>query len=113
MINRLTNLAFAARLNRLRKNADLTTLELSKKVGISDATISRYETGKREPSLINAAKLANFFNVSLDWISGQDTDTREEYLLNLYRKFDNSQKTMLVNYAEFLLSGSGNGAKNE
>lgn len=52
---------------------DLTTAELAERladegVRASDATVSRYETGKREPSLEYLVTLAEIAGASLDWL---------------------------------------------
>lgn len=57
---------FAQKLKQLRCANHLTQIELSKKIGISKQAISKLETGKAEPTLYTAVKIANFFNCSLD-----------------------------------------------
>lgn len=59
------------RLKELRIKKGLSLLELSLLVGVSDQTISNWERGKNEPNIENIIKLANIFNVSIDYLLGR------------------------------------------
>ena len=52
----------------LRKKRGLTQKELGKILGLDSTSVSKYELSKRIPSLRNAFKLANFFNVPIEEI---------------------------------------------
>ena len=58
------------RIKELRQKNNLTLKELGQKVGLATNTISRYETGKREPKLEAWQKLADYFNVSVPYLQG-------------------------------------------
>ncbi|XBP97373.1 helix-turn-helix transcriptional regulator [Lactobacillus crispatus] len=60
------------RLRKLREDKGLTLEEVGKGVGLAANTISRYETGKREPRLKTWQKLADFFSVSVSYLQGVD-----------------------------------------
>lgn len=62
------------RLKQLRKEKGLSLEQVGKAVGLSTNTISRYETGKREPKLKTWQKLASFFNVPVDYLLGISKD---------------------------------------
>lgn len=62
------------RLKQLRKEKGLLLEQVGKAVGLATNTISRYETGKREPKLETWQKLANFFNVPVDYLLGISKD---------------------------------------
>lgn len=62
---------FSERLKRLRKNKGLKQQELASKLNISQKSYSNWENGKTEPSFDNLVKLADFFEVSLDWLFGR------------------------------------------
>lgn len=62
------------RLKELRQKNNLTLKELGQKVGMANNTLSRYETGKREPKLETWNKLAVFFNVSIPYLQGIDEE---------------------------------------
>ncbi len=59
------------RIAELRKRKGLTLQEVGNAIGVGNNTISRYETGKREPKLETWKKLAKFFDVPLSYIQGE------------------------------------------
>ncbi|PBC87543.1 transcriptional regulator with XRE-family HTH domain [Caldicellulosiruptor bescii] len=61
---------FAMRLKELREEANLTQNELAEKLGIGRATLSNYELGVRKPDIDTLQKIANYFNVSSDYLLG-------------------------------------------
>jgi len=62
---------FKENLKMLRKEQELGQVQLSKLIGVSKSSISYWETGKQEPTLTALIKLADFFNVSLDYLVGR------------------------------------------
>ncbi|MBP2079630.1 helix-turn-helix domain-containing protein [Oceanobacillus polygoni] len=56
------------RLKKLRKQHNLSQEELSKKLDISRGTYAHYEINKRQPDYETLKKIANYFNVSLDFL---------------------------------------------
>lgn len=59
------------RIKDLREKKDLTQIELSKKLGISRSTIASWESNRRVPELGTAKILADFFDVSVDFLLGR------------------------------------------
>ncbi|MBQ9915019.1 MAG: helix-turn-helix transcriptional regulator [Clostridia bacterium] len=59
------------RLKELRKNKRISQLKLAMDLNMNQNTISRYETGEREPGIIEIIKIANYFNVSIDYLLEQ------------------------------------------
>lgn len=74
---------FGDRLRELREEKQLTQEELGKFLNVSRQAISSYESEETEPSINNLIKLANIFNVSLDYLLCR---TKERYNLNLKDK---------------------------
>lgn len=58
------------RLREVRNKTNLTLSSYSRMIGIPPNTLSRYETGKREPKLETWEKLANFWEVSVPYLQG-------------------------------------------
>ncbi len=56
----------------LREERNLKQKELAELAGITEATLSRYENGKREPKGEIISKLANVLNVSTDYLLGRN-----------------------------------------
>ncbi|MCL2375501.1 MAG: helix-turn-helix domain-containing protein [Firmicutes bacterium] len=61
---------FAERLKKLRIEKNISAMALSKVIGVSGATIIRWETHKCNTTGKNFAKLAKFFGVSTDYLFG-------------------------------------------
>lgn len=59
------------RIKFLREELGLKQEELAKKLSVSPSSIGMYETNKREPNNELVIKLANFFNVSTDYLLGK------------------------------------------
>ena len=55
-------------LKNLRKKRNLSQTELSKALGISFSAISMYERGSRNPDIDMLVRLAEFFDVSTDYL---------------------------------------------
>lgn len=53
-------------IKKLRKRAKMTQHELAELIGVKQATISLYETGKRKIDINTAQKIAIALEVSLD-----------------------------------------------
>lgn len=59
------------RLKEERKKAGLTQEEVAKHLGITRPAYTQYETGKTQPSLETAGKLANLYKISVDYLIGR------------------------------------------
>lgn len=65
---------FSARLLLCRKKSALSQKSLATILGVSDAAITMMERGKRSPSFEILCALADFFDVSLDYLVGRSDD---------------------------------------
>ncbi len=61
---------FPSRLKKAREKTGFTQREVSKETNISQSTIAKYETGDLEPDIEKLAILAEFYQVSADWLIG-------------------------------------------
>lgn len=59
------------RLKELRKRKGISQLRLATDLNTTQNTISRYETGEREPGIDELIKIADYFNVSVDYLIGR------------------------------------------
>lgn len=55
----------------LTQKKGITMYELSQKTNIQQSLLSNYKSGKKKPALENIIKLADFFNVSTDYLLGR------------------------------------------
>lgn len=63
------------RLKEIRQKNCLTLEKLGQKVNIPKNTLSRYESGKREPKIETWKKLADYFNVSTSYLMGLNSNS--------------------------------------
>ncbi|MGM0816005.1 MAG: helix-turn-helix domain-containing protein [Bacillota bacterium] len=56
------------RITSLRKQAGLTQEELAKKLNVTRSALSQYELGTRDPNYDLLIKIANFFDVTTDYL---------------------------------------------
>lgn len=63
------------RIQELRKKKSLQQKALAIELKVSQATISSWELGEKQPSSKNVARLADFFGVSIDYLLGRDCTT--------------------------------------
>lgn len=75
------------RIKQLRKDKNMTLVELGEKVNLPKGTLSRYENGGREPKEITWQALADFFNVSVDYLKGYGYS--KDYI---YKQLDDAYK---------------------
>ncbi len=109
---------FRERLKFLRENyyvngKKLTQTQLANILGYGYTAISNYESGRNEPSINDLKKIANFFNVSLDYLlcttndptkAGEKnelyeklccyTKTQQEYLLKIIDDIEKYKKSV-------------------
>ena len=62
---------FSARLLDLRKKSGLSQQALAECIGVSFHQISKMETGQRGPSVEVLCDLADFYDVSIDYLVGR------------------------------------------
>lgn len=67
--------SFGDRLKQLRKESNLTQQELACKFYLNKSSISRYENGTQLPEHDLLEKIADYFNVSIDYLLGR-TDSK-------------------------------------
>ena len=56
------------RLKEIRKSKGISQLKMAMDLNTNQNTISRYETGEREPGINELIKIADYFNVSVDYL---------------------------------------------
>lgn len=69
-------------LRELRKKAGLTQTELAQKLDLSDSTVRMIELGNREGTKKTVARIAEFFDVSVDYLEGRELQESDDKLKN-------------------------------
>lgn len=63
------------RLKELRRAKGISQLKLALDLNTNQNTISRYETGEREPGINELILIADYFNVSVDYLLERTNDS--------------------------------------
>ena len=87
-------MAFNDRLKESRTNAGLTQEQLSEKLGIAKSTLSGYESGNREPSIANVAKILDILDVDANYLYQDEVEKITNVVINI------EEKTILEKYRE-------------
>ena len=61
---------FSERLKELREEMGIGQIQLAEELQVSKGIISLWENGLREPKLSNLVAIANFFDVTIDYLAG-------------------------------------------
>lgn len=115
-------LVLGKRLRDLRKEKNLTQQELADKVGVSKASISCYETGKKKPTYERLTELAFVLEVDVEYFLGTNYQIRtndgrtysfsmvssEVELMIELRKHTRLYSKMLENPKRFILTIESN-----
>lgn len=56
------------KIKELRTTKEINQKEFASKIGVTQASLSSYENGIKQPSLDVLSRIASEFNVSLDWL---------------------------------------------
>lgn len=78
------------RLKELREDKGMNQDQLADMLGVTRSAVSSYETNVNMPSLEIATKIADIFNVSLDYLTCR---TKEMHNLNI---FDKKSKALIL-----------------
>jgi transcriptional regulator with XRE-family HTH domain len=65
---------FGKRMKELRQRKDVTLDKLAYDVNSTKATLSRYENNRRTPDIDFIYKIADYFNVTTDYLLGRTDD---------------------------------------
>ena len=92
------------RLVELRRSRGLSQADLAVELGVSRQAYSLYETERREMDFAALCKLADYFNVSLDYLFGRSTEPlndEETGLICSYRTLDKRGRETVKNCLTF------------
>lgn len=67
------------RLKEIRKTKGISQLKLAMDINTSQNTVSRYENGEREPGINELIKIADYFNVSIDYLLERTDNPKINY----------------------------------
>jgi len=84
---------FAKRLKELRLNSNMKQSDLANKIDVSPSTIGMYEQGRRSADQETLIKLAEIFNVSVDYLLGR-TDKMNDKSIEKVNKNTSDEKNV-------------------
>ncbi len=97
------------RLAELRKQEGITQKQLANKLNMSAGNLCDWEKGRTEPDVERLISIADFFDVSLDYLVGREenvenhnfkTDETKIRLLYAFGRLSEEQKLKLVEFLE-------------
>lgn len=97
----------ATRLKLIRTERGLTQKDLADKLGIPARTYGSWERGERDLSFVDACRIADILNCSLDELAGRTVnklDHNEVAILERFRRLDRYGKAEVLDYADYQLS---------
>ena len=90
---------FPERLAYLRKIKGITLKELSEELAVvKEASISRYENGRREPKMDLIIKIADYFNCSADYLLGRTDQINSEDAITDLETINRINQIYKLNY---------------
>ncbi|MBQ8515561.1 MAG: helix-turn-helix transcriptional regulator [Ruminococcus sp.] len=105
-------MAFYQRIRDLREDADKTQSDIAEYLGTTAQYYGKYEKGERELPFLRAIQLAEYYDVSLDYIAGRTNLLRsrkapslspdEEALLQKYAALTERSKGRLEQFLDQL-----------
>ena len=72
--------AFAETIGRLRRGSGQSQREAAAGLGISQALLSHYENGAREPGLDFVVRVCDYYGVTADFLLGRTSEPTDEKL---------------------------------
>lgn len=100
------------RLKELRKQKKVNQTEIAKYLNTTQVTYGRYELETSEPNIETLTKLADYYNVSLDYLVGRDFNNdigyltqQEKEFLKAYLQLNAQNRIKIAGYALGLLAG--------
>ncbi|MEK3974710.1 helix-turn-helix domain-containing protein [Psychrobacillus sp. FSL K6-1267] len=111
-----------SRIKNLREKHDIKQVDFAKKIGVSNVVLSRYESDERKPDYEMLQAIADFFEVSTDYLLGRTeiknlnndsnneefetwmNDPRSKILFKEFNESSEEQKEALLKMWEILKS---------
>lgn len=94
-------------LKKLREREGITQAEFGRKLNVAPSTVSMWEQGRREPDCEMLKRIADYFNVSADYLLGREDKTNtlsdlQSALLNKFSMLNGEGQNTLMNVLDGL-----------
>lgn len=98
-------------LEKLRKLNGLSKADVAKKLQLPYMTYNNYEVGRNEPNLSTLIKLADFYNITIDYLIGRNfqgdvgyLNEKQRNLLLLIKKLNDVNIEKVASYTAGILA---------
>lgn len=88
----------------LRRSQNITQLELAEKLNYTDKAISKWERGESLPDIIILKKIADLFNVSVDYLLSSSHENIEKHHICEYKNKNHKLILWMTIFLTFLLA---------
>lgn len=92
--------AFSERLRTLRTGRNISQERLAKQLNYGYTAIANYESGRNEPSIADLCRIADFFDVSVDYLTGRTENMTSHKSPELLKKLRDITLFDLLNAIE-------------
>lgn len=86
----MSELKIGSVISTQRRNRGITQEELAQYIGVSKASVSKWETGQSYPDVVFLPQLATYFNISIDELLGYSPQMTSEDIRRLYQQLANA-----------------------
>ena len=80
----MSGINLSKNITRLRHEKKITQEQLADFVGVTKASVSKWETGQSMPDILILPQLAAFFNISIDDLMGYEPSLTKEQIDKIY-----------------------------
>ena len=90
------------RLKQLRNDYQISQKDFAEAIGVAQQTVASWEVGRTEPSNLFLIEIADYFNVTTDYLLGRDEESSlsdsdiQSILLDSFNKLDDEGKNIIL-----------------
>ncbi|EDP7604089.1 helix-turn-helix transcriptional regulator [Listeria seeligeri] len=96
---------FSDRLSKLRKKKGMSQYKLADELGFSRGQVANYEQGSREPDYSTLLKIAEYFNVTTDYLLGkEEVDNSDLLAAHIDDNLTEEERIEIEKYLKFIRS---------
>ena len=86
-VNEMKELNISKCINKKRKEKGITQEQLADYIGVSKASVSKWESGQSYPDILLLPEIATYFNITVDELIGYSPQLTKEDIKKIYKKF--------------------------
>lgn len=86
-VNEMKELNISKCISRKRKEKGITQEQLADYIGVSKASVSKWESGQSYPDILLLPEIATYFNITVDELIGYSPQLTNDDIKKIYKKF--------------------------